>query len=222
MPSGSLLQVLETAAPATPCAGCSASCCREYAVPLTANDVARVVADQSLNFWDFVCRWEDRDGLISRGIVPHFHFEDDPETRFVIGLSPVESRQLPGTRMCRFLDEASDSESCGNSARCSVYESRPVVCRVFPFRWDSNGRVAVQPGVERGAEEVAGRPALCPSRWNLTDEQSEQAAADLEQCREEMAVLRLLAERWNRHPGPWELFPEFLRIVSARLNLVEA
>lgn len=222
MPTGSLLPVLETAAPATPCAGCSASCCREYAVPLTANDVARIVADQSLDFWDFVCRWEDRDGLISRGIVPHFRFEDDPETRFVIGLRPVESRQLPGTRMCRFLDEASDSQGCGNSARCSVYESRPVVCRVFPFRWDSNGRVAVQPGVERGAEEVAGRPALCPSRWNLTDEQCEQAAADLEQCREEMAVLRLLAERWNRHPGPWELFPEFLRIVSARLNLVEA
>lgn len=222
MPSTSLLPVVEIAGPPTPCASCSASCCREYAVPLTGNDIARIMAERSVDFWEFVCRWEDRDGLISRGIVPQFRFADDPETPFVIGLRPVASRQRPGTRMCCFLDEGDASQGCSSSVRCGVYESRPVVCRVFPFRRDSAGHVGVQPGVERGAEIAPGRPALCPSRWNLTPEQCSRVSDDLDQCRDEMALLSLLAQRWNRRPGPWELFPEFLQIVMAQLDVVAA
>lgn len=222
MPSGVLLPVLDVAETPSPCASCSASCCREYAVPLTGADIARIIAERSVDFWDFVCRWEDRDGLISRGIVPQFHFEDEPDTPFVIGLRPVESRQRPGTRMCCFLEEGSDGEPCGGSACCGVYESRPIVCRVFPFHRDSAGRVGVQPGVERGTAASDGRPSLCPSRWNLAEEQCEQVGDDLDRCRDEIALLGLLAARWNRRPGPWELFPEFLRIVTAQLDMVVA
>lgn len=219
MRSGLLMPVLEIVAAETPCAGCSANCCREYAVPLTGQDIARIAADQSLVFWDFVCRWEDPEGLISRGIVPQFRFADEPETPFVIGLKPIESEQRPGTRKCGFLEEVSDGPA-GCTARCSIYESRPVVCRVFPFHRNEGGRVGIQPGVERGTQSVAGRPALCPSRWRLSQDQTEQAEADLDRCRDEMALLRLLADRWNRQPGPWELFPEFLRIVFSRLEPV--
>ena len=29
-----------------------------------------------------------------------------------------------------------------------------------------------------------------------------------------MQILHLMAERWNRNPGPWVLFPEFVQLVA--------
>jgi len=211
------LPIVETSSGNVPCAGCHAGCCRAFAVPLTGSDVIRIIREQGHSFGDFVCRWADSEGLISRQIAPQFLFEDDPETPFVIGLLQNESAIFPGTHKCRFLKEMPDARGAGQSQSiCSIYQSRPQACRVFPFRFEPSGNVSIQPDVTvNGGKQLP--TSLCPSEWNVTDEQRGQAELDLGDCLQQMALFRLIAERWNAEPGPWPLFPAFLVDIYSRL-----
>jgi Fe-S-cluster containining protein len=191
-------------------------------VPLTGFDVIRIIEERGHSFADFVCRWADPDGLISRQIAPQFRFEDDPETPFVIGILQNESIAYPGTRKCRFLVETPDASRAGASRSiCSIYESRPGACRVFPFRFEPSGSVGIQPGVTKSNGALP-PTSLCPSEWIVSDEQRQQAELDLTNCLQQMSLFRLIAERWNAEPGPWPLFPAFLVDIYSRLLAPEA
>lgn len=211
------LPIVEQSSGVTPCGGCHAGCCRAFAVPLTGSDVVRIIQEQRHSFAEFVCRWADLDGSISRQIAPQFRFEDDPETPFVIGLLQNESSAFPGTRKCRFLIETAEHTGTGTSrSTCSIYESRPAACRVFPFRFEPSGSVGIQPDVTKNDGKSI--PAsLCPSAWNVSAEQRWQAEIDLGDCLQQMALFRLIAERWNAEPGPWPLFPAFIVDIYSRL-----
>ena len=87
------------------CESCHAGCCRAFAVPVTGDDILRIERDIGLEFWDFVCRWADKDGQIARNHAPHFHFSDEPQTPFVICLAQEQSLFLGETAKCRFLVE---------------------------------------------------------------------------------------------------------------------
>ncbi len=211
------LPIVEASSGNTPCGSCDAGCCRAFAVPLTGTDVIRIMQQRGHSFADFVCRWADPDGLISRQIAPQFRFEDDPDTPFVIGILQNESMAFPGTRKCRFLVETPEASRPGASlSTCSIYESRPGACRVFPFRFEPSGSVGIQPDVSKN---FGTRPpaALCPSEWTVSDEQRQQAGIDLTDCLEQMALFRLIAEYWNAVAGPWPLFPAFLIDIYSRL-----
>jgi len=209
------LPILDGSTEKAPCVGCQAGCCRAFAVPLTGTDVIRIMREQGHSFGEFVCRWADREGLISRQIAPQFLFEDDPETPYVIGLLQNESTALPGSAKCRFLVELpAESEPALFPSVCSIYASRPAACRVFPFRFEPSGQVGVQPDVTAGDRKQL---PLCPSRWIVTEAQRSKAETDLTDCLQQMELFRLVAERWNAAPGPWPLFPAFLIDLYSRL-----
>ncbi len=194
-----------------PCAGCQAGCCRSFAVPLTLGDIARIARATGLSFWDFVVRWDDSDGTIAKGQVPHFHFQDEPQTPFVIGLKHIDSQAFPGSTKCRFLNEAADGACCG------VYEHRPLACRLFPVTAVNDRlQIASIPEFGRASREPAYQ--LCSRQWNLNDINWDEKHSEFEHCRSEMSLLHLLAERWNRDPGEWLAFPAFLNAVLQRIS----
>lgn len=209
----------------SPCAGCHAGCCRSFAVPLTGADILRIEQELGLSFWDFACRWEDRDGRISGGQTPHFQFADEPATPFAICLMQDGSRNFPATTKCRFLVEDSPTtEHPLGTARCGVYEHRPGACRVFPTRFNATGTLAVLHDVqERGRSESEGDLyRLCPRPWELADIDPLRAPQDLVLLRYEMQFFAEVAALWNRNPGDWGNFPEFLRLVYANRVLRES
>lgn len=200
----------------SPCDGCAAGCCRAFAVPLTGFDIVRIMRRQGLGFWDFVARWEDAGGSISRGVAPHFHFADLPDVPFVIGLLHHESRAFPGATRCRFLQEREPTaEAPDGTGRCGMYADRPLACRIFPARIGPDGELGIAPVDEYGREERHEAYRLCPRSWTLDDLNAEEALRDLRTAAREMQHFKLAAELWNRRPLPWTAFPEFIRLVYA-------
>lgn len=198
----------------TPCADCHAGCCRSFVVPLTGPDVIRIERATGLSFWDFAARWDDCDGAISRGIVPHFRFDDQPGNRFVIGLLHKPSDAFPGATRCRFLHETLDEGGFGcASANCAIYGNRPVSCRIFPATIDAGGNVRGRSVPEFGRPEAGDAYRLCPRDWDAADFDADQVRRDLARVSDEMQQLHVIAERWNRELRPWTSFPAFLQLL---------
>lgn len=197
------------------CQDCHAGCCRSFAVPVTGADILRMEREIGLSFWDFACRWADPDGTIAREYAPHFRFEDEPGTPFVIALQHAASENFPETTKCRFLAEEPPSDELPlGRARCSVHASRPSTCRVFPTKFDETAELVVlqdvPPSGRVGDEAVY---SLCPRPWTPADVDPLEAPANLVVAKYEMDFFRQVAELWNRRPRSWQLFPDFLRIA---------
>ncbi|MFQ5734410.1 MAG: YkgJ family cysteine cluster protein [Planctomycetaceae bacterium] len=200
----------------TPCSDCRAGCCRSFVVPLTGPDVIRIQRDYGLSFWDFVARWDDPTGEVSRGVTPHFRFEDLPQNRFVIGLLHKTSEAFPTATRCRFLSESVDGEAGGcASAKCSIYAGRPLTCRIVPARLDADGEVGGREVPEFGRPESHEAYRLCPRVWDRDDFDPQQIRRELSQITDEMQQLHLVAECWNRKLRPWTSLPTFLQLLYA-------
>lgn len=199
------------------CQGCHAGCCRSFAVPITGADMLRLEQETGQNFWDFACRWADESGAIAGNYAPHFHFADEPATPFVICLQHVPSAHHPGTARCHFLQESAPDETRAvGAAHCGAYSGRPAACRVFPTKFDVNNQLPILHAVpEYGREERRPEFRLCPRQWTPQDVDPLQAARELVVARYEVQFFHQLAALWNQQPGPWEIFPEFLREVYA-------
>jgi Fe-S-cluster containining protein len=197
------------------CATCHAGCCRSFAVPVTGADILRIMAGRGLDFWDFVCRWADPEGLIAQKHAPHFRFPDEPRTPFVICLRHEESRQFYGTTRCRFLveGEPTPAHPLGVS-HCGIYEERPGACRAFPAKLNRTGELAILYDVPPTGKE-GGNPAhqLCPRPWQPADLDPVRQVQDLVVAQYEMNFFHKLAASWNQRPGPWKSFPKFLKLV---------
>lgn len=95
------------------CTGCG-NCCKDPILPLTDRDVLRIKDGTGAAPESFV-RWVDRNGI---------EMDDEPEAfvRLRQGKRVMVMRQ--GAGGCHFL---------GKDDRCTIYGSRPLGCRIFPF-----------------------------------------------------------------------------------------
>lgn len=199
------------------CLSCHAGCCRSFAVPVTGADVLRIERELGLNFWEFACRWADPDRKIARRYAPHFFFEDEPRTPFVICLRHEESKFHRGTTKCRFLSEGEPTpEQPLGPSRCGIYASRPMACRAFPTKFNATGELAVLHDVPaQGRSEKHPVYSLCPRAWRSEEIDPLQAPQDLAVAKYEMDFFRSAAVVWNQALRPFAVFPEFLRLVYA-------
>jgi len=100
------------------CTGCG-NCCRDPLLPVTDADLRRIVDLTGLAASEIV-RWVDRHGIDLPG---------EPESFVMLhpGRRVMVLRHARGH--CRFL---------GSDDRCTIYEARPLGCRIFPFDPDFN------------------------------------------------------------------------------------
>lgn len=95
------------------CTGCG-NCCKDPLLPLTDRDVARITQRTGTPAREFV-RWVDRHGI---------EMDDEPEA-FV--------RLREGRRVMVMRQRSSGCHFLGKDDRCTIYGSRPLGCRIFPF-----------------------------------------------------------------------------------------
>ena len=198
----------------TPCDGCHAGCCRSFAIPISGADAIRLER-AGHEFWDFACRWEDREGRIANGYAPHVFFADEPQTPFVFGLRHEESRVFRGTPRCLFLRETPPAPGRPlGTGQCGVYGDRPAACRVFPKKLSPGGDlVQLQPVPDRGRQDDSPVFDLCPRPWTAADVDPVEAPGEIVSAEFEMRFFAQLVRLWNRTPQEWAAFPQFLRAV---------
>lgn len=98
------------------CTGCG-NCCKVPVLPLTADDIQRVTAGTGVNPTRFV-RFKDRHSI---------DMDEEPEAFALVRQGKRVAVMRQGRNGCHFL---------GADNRCSIYEHRPLGCRVFPFDAD--------------------------------------------------------------------------------------
>ncbi len=105
------------------CSGCG-NCCKDPLLPLTDQDVLRIAKRTGEEAKDFV-RWVDRDGIDMDG-------EPEAFVRLRQGKRVMVMRHRRGG--CYYL---------GEDDRCTIYASRPLGCRIFPFdpSFDKRGKL---------------------------------------------------------------------------------
>ncbi len=191
-------------------------------MPITGADILRIERGLNLTFWDFACRWADPEGQIARQHAPHFYFDDEPDTPFVISLMHRVSEVYPQTTACRFLVEGTpDTEHLLGRSRCGIHSLRPATCRVFPTKFNATGELAViqeiPPPSRDGDEAVYD---LCSRQWEPADLDPVEPLHDLIVARYEMQFFQL--SRRPVEPVPALAFPDFLRMVYSQRMVNES
>ena len=95
------------------CTQCG-NCCKDPLLPLTDSDIKRIVRHTGEPTRELV-RWVDRNGI---------DMDDEPEAFVVL-------RQ--GKRVMVLKHEGGGCRYLGSDDRCTIYGSRPLGCRIFPF-----------------------------------------------------------------------------------------
>jgi uncharacterized protein len=95
------------------CTGCG-NCCKDPLLPLTDADAKRIVARTGEPPETFL-RWVDRHGI---------EMGDEPEGFVSLRQGKRVMVLRHGRNGCHFL---------GSDNRCTIYSSRPLGCRIFPF-----------------------------------------------------------------------------------------
>jgi Fe-S-cluster containining protein len=95
------------------CTGCG-QCCKDPLLPLTDKDIARIAAHTGHAAADMV-RWVTRHEI---------EMDDEPEAFVIL-------RQ--GKRAMVLKHEHGGCRYLGGDNRCTIYEARPLGCRIFPF-----------------------------------------------------------------------------------------
>jgi Fe-S-cluster containining protein len=105
------------------CTGCG-NCCKEPLLPLTDDDcwrIARATGEHPVDFVRWVTRFE-------------IEMDDEPEAFVLLRPGRRVMTLAHGRRGCIYLD---------HEDRCSIYASRPLGCRIFPFdpSFDREGKL---------------------------------------------------------------------------------
>lgn len=153
---------MASAAITNSCRSCTARCCRGLAVVLTIPEAKRMAGELGLPAEDFL----EFSSQIDSRRTPHYPLLIQSESgvrEFFIVLK--KRRKID----CVFLDY---------DLSCSIYSSRPHVCRLYPFELDG---------------ERMKKGALCPVKFEKEDGTAGVAA----QLREDLLQHGRLAREWT-------------------------
>lgn len=219
------------------CDTCHAGCCRAYHLFITVYDALRISTDLGIPIGEFatmVSRSEEEAKKVGKGLRPlRFSDPEFKDAYFYLALKRVESRLVPGTLRCYFLQEwerttplptATDHPGSRIAGRCGIYTSRPLMCRTFPTFLHSNGKVAFinnpEPVRREGADPIY---TLCPEEWTpghfSTD--SAEVLHNLVLRQYENEFQNGLIDEWNAAPGTLkDFFPHAIRCYQNRFRPV--
>jgi len=166
-------------------------CCTSFGVCITPSDIKRIAEDTGLDPASFVSS------------IPEPPNRERTEPTILINnersLIVLKWKKNPNARVCIFYRENDNKSGCPNLGNgCSIYDSRPLLCRSYPFR-----------KIGRGLCDMKSR--ACPNRWSPKEEEKDAYLADLARYEKELESYRKIAEEWNKsHKGGLAEFLAFI------------
>jgi len=217
------------------CDTCHAGCCRGYNLLITGFDALKLSHELSLPVVEFVSLLtigEDQ-GDKFRSVYDAIRVSDAgfEKKKLYLALKRVESRLIPGTFKCYFLNEWQRELPAPNRAghpgekvigRCSVYNSRPLMCRTYPTSLHQNtamGFIATPKPVE--AREKHEIYTLCPEKWSAAQFSTDHTTVlhNLVIDKFENEFYNQAVRYFNETPRPFEEFlPMMARLYRNRFQ----
>lgn len=217
------------------CDTCHAGCCRGYNLLITGFDALRMSRDLSLPVGEFCTLLAFKYDVSKRfesNYVPIKLSEPGcEEKRFFLALKRIESPLVPGTVKCYFLNEWKRQHPAPNRedhtgktivARCSIYGSRPMMCRTYPTSLHQNvalGFISTPRPIEMAENNAMYQ--LCPEKWT-----ADQFSTDATGVLHNLAIHRYEQDFYNQaivefNKKPHRLadfFPYLTRIYENRFR----
>jgi Fe-S-cluster containining protein len=119
------------------------------------------------------------------GYVPKFKlWEGDEKKKWILCLNNNSNR------VCTFLE----------NDFCSVYESRPHICKTYPFYYDKH--------------RVSEMKNLCPVKWLVNDEKRKQVEKDYKELLLNFLTFETICDDWNTIVKKEDKLENFLIFVK--------
>ncbi|MEK6979078.1 MAG: YkgJ family cysteine cluster protein [Candidatus Micrarchaeota archaeon] len=158
------------------------NCCTRFGVCVTPFDIERIKKETGLKPEEFL------------DIVPDFPNRERKEPAILIDGKPfilVLKRKRKQDEICNFYSE--------DGQGCMIYDSRPMLCRTYPFIVRNNKLLDVN-------------SRACVECWYPGSPDKEQYLVDLKIYGRNISKYKKIAEKWNKKGGG--SFKEFLRFIS--------
>lgn len=217
------------------CDTCHAGCCRGYNLLITGYDALLMSRQLSLPLGEFCTlmgfRVEQAKRFENSYVPIRLADRGCEEKRYFLALKRIESQLVPGTVRCYFLNEwkreypATEREGHPGKevvARCSIYGSRPMMCRTYPtslHRDVALGYVSTPRPIDLADKNPVYQ--LCPEKWTATDFSADPTAAvhNLAIHRYEQDFYNQAIAEFNKKPRTLaEFFPFLARIYENRFR----
>lgn len=170
-----------------PCGKCGAECCKNYSVCLTSRDIVRIYRKTgSLDCIEIIS---------AEG--------SDPEINCAFSL--VINGKRKDRLLCLKLDHENKCTFLGADGLCSIYDCRPMICRIYPFNQKINSGLEYKVNFR------------CPMKWRLRKE-TEEIMENIEKNREELEEYRKLCSEWNSSLTSEKTLKEFLEFILAKIE----
>ncbi|MBI2079498.1 YkgJ family cysteine cluster protein [Candidatus Micrarchaeota archaeon] len=164
----------------TACMRCG-RCCTSFGVCITLFDIKRIAEGTGLKPIEFVTFTPE----------PPERERTEPAILLEGKYSLLILKWKPKKgRVCKFYDE--------NSGLCSIYNSRPTLCRTYPFKLKNNRLVDV-------------KSRACPVLW--IPEEAKQYITDLETYKKELKKYKKIVDFWNSNATEKDTLEDFLRFA---------
>ncbi|MFH1808831.1 MAG: YkgJ family cysteine cluster protein [Pseudomonadota bacterium] len=172
-PQADRLRVLKhIEASANPCPRCPGHCC-QLLLSLTVHDVARICVGLSVRPEEFCFLQARTDDWNSPPV-------DVEGTPMHLMLDSGTLQSTGNSKPCVFL------HTMHVSRRCSIYELRPMTCRLYPFRWYEDDQL------------TGPRTIWCPDKWLVDAPQRRRVTKVIRQSLVELAQSAEAIQAFNR------------------------
>ncbi len=169
-------------------------CCTSFGVCITPSDIVRIAEDTGREPSSFAAS------------IPEPPNRERKEPSILINgersLIVLKWKEKSDARVCFFYSESDKSDGCESKNKgCSIYGSRPFLCRSYPFRKHENSLCDM-------------KSRACPARWSPDDAGKKAYLTDLTRYENELGFYSIIADEWNKNPkGGLEAF---LRYISRK------
>jgi len=208
------------------CSTCHGGCCRRYYIDLTGYDLINIQKALMMDFPVFtqIMRIDENeiDFYMKESVI--FKFTDDGcKDYYRLCLKRVPSRYMQDSTQCMFLQEwnsevLNNSEINGVMGRCGIYGCRPLICAIFPTKFDLSGHFGYSPDPTTSFEKKK-NPAynLCPRILQKDDfsDNSDITLKNLILQKFESDFFRAMSVHWNEEPKSINDLFAFIKKVYA-------
>jgi len=168
------------------CSKCNAQCCSKYSVCLNGYDVARLVKATDNSDWIDII------------------YAEDTEPEIAHSFSLYRNGKRENFILCLMMKDDGNCIFLGENYFCKVYESRPMICRIYPFNQKISGSLNYKENIR------------CPMKWNLNGPESKEFLKDIEKNKKELEDYGKWCEEWNSLLTPEKKLADFLEFIVAK------